>query len=203
MHYLCSCVKEDVNNALDAVINDNFIIAWNILISRYDNKSSPYYDIYNRFSIYHRSRQKTPTNLRTLRDQINKAIQALSNLGYATEHWDDWLVFLIAQKLDKSSQKVWELKLGGTIDYPRYRELDQFLASRTHSCVRTRNCTRERIGEVTVDPQEENSRLMYHVYRSVFVSIMQSKLSIVSNRHHPNILNSLKTLCELFQYEAC
>jgi len=38
MHYLYSCVKEDVNNALDAVINDNFIIAWNILISRYDNK---------------------------------------------------------------------------------------------------------------------------------------------------------------------
>ena len=23
MHYLCSCVKEDANNALDAVINDN------------------------------------------------------------------------------------------------------------------------------------------------------------------------------------
>ena len=65
-----------------------------------------------------------------LRDQINKAIQALSNLGCAIEHWDDWLVFLMSQKLDKSSRKAWELKLDDTIYYPRYRELDQFLASR-------------------------------------------------------------------------
>jgi len=65
-----------------------------------------------------------------LHDQTNKAIQALSNLGCATEHWDDWLVFLVSQKLDKSSRKAWELKLGDTVDYPRYREFDQFLASR-------------------------------------------------------------------------
>ena len=64
-----------------------------------------------------------------LRDQTNKAIEALSNLGCATEHWDDWL-FLVSQKLDKSSRKAWELKLDDTIYYPRYRELDQFLASR-------------------------------------------------------------------------
>ena len=47
MHYLCSCVKEDASNALDhfAVINDNFTIAWNILVSRYDNKCR-YYDTF-------------------------------------------------------------------------------------------------------------------------------------------------------------
>ncbi|EGI65451.1 hypothetical protein G5I_06042, partial [Acromyrmex echinatior] len=40
MHYLCSCVKGDASNAFDhlAVTNDNFAIAWNILISRYENK---------------------------------------------------------------------------------------------------------------------------------------------------------------------
>jgi len=70
---------------------------------------------------------ETSNDLRTLRDQTNKAIQVLSNLGCATEHWDDWL-FLVTPKLDKSSQKTWELKLGDTIDYPCYRELDQFLA---------------------------------------------------------------------------
>ena len=49
----------------------------------------------------------------------NKAIQALNNLGYAIEHWNDYLVFLVAQKLDKSSRKAWELKLGDTVDYSR------------------------------------------------------------------------------------
>ena len=72
---------------------------------------------------------ETSNDLRTLRDHTNKAIQALSNLDCATEHWDDRLIFLVAQKLDKL-RKTWELKLGDTIDYPRYREFDQFLASR-------------------------------------------------------------------------
>jgi len=49
---------------------------------------------------------ETSNDLCTLRDQINKAIQVLSNLGCATEHWDDWLVFVVAQKLDKSSKKT-------------------------------------------------------------------------------------------------
>jgi len=71
---------------------------------------------------------ETSNDLRTLRDHTNKAIQALSNLDCATEHWDR-LIFLVAQKLDKL-RKTWELKLGDTIDYPRYREFDQFLASR-------------------------------------------------------------------------
>ena len=68
---------------------------------------------------------ETSNNLRMLRDQTNKAIQALSNLGCATEHWDDWLIFLVSQKLDKSLRKAWEFKLSDTVNYSRYRELDQ------------------------------------------------------------------------------
>ncbi|KYM98772.1 hypothetical protein ALC62_10500 [Cyphomyrmex costatus] len=132
MHYLCSCVKGDASNVLDhlAVTNDNFGIAWNILVSRYDNKrrliTTHLQSLFNLPSLA----TETSKDLRTLRDQTNKAIQALSNLDRATEHWDDWLVFLVSQKLDKSSRKAWELKLGDTVEYPRYRELDQFLTSR-------------------------------------------------------------------------
>ncbi|KYN02013.1 hypothetical protein ALC62_07192, partial [Cyphomyrmex costatus] len=38
------------------------------------------------------------------------------------------LVFLVAQKLDKSSRKAWELKLGDAVEYPSYH--DSFLAAR-------------------------------------------------------------------------
>jgi len=59
-----------------------------------------------------RLRQKPLTIFARFTIKLIKHIQALNNLGCATEHWDDWLVFLVAQKLDKLSREVWELKFG-------------------------------------------------------------------------------------------
>jgi len=91
-----------------------------------------------------------------LRDQTNKAIQALNNVSCATEYWDDWLIFLVTQKFDKSSRKAWELKLGDT-------RIIANLINFSYSRVR-RACN----GEVT-DFQEENSRFTYRVFRSILV----------------------------------
>ncbi|KYM95826.1 hypothetical protein ALC62_13525 [Cyphomyrmex costatus] len=132
MHYLSSCVEGSARNALDhlAVTNSNFEIAWNILLSRYDNKRRLITTHLTSFFNLPTCTNETSNNLRNIRDQTNKAIQALSNLGCATEHWDDLLVFLVAQKLDKSSRKAWELKLSDAVEYPSYHEFDSFLAAR-------------------------------------------------------------------------
>ncbi|XP_029157828.1 uncharacterized protein LOC114930257 [Nylanderia fulva] len=58
------------------------------------------------------------------------SIQALKNLGRPVIHWDDVLVFLVSQKLDKASRKAWELKLSDTVEFPSYSELDKFLENR-------------------------------------------------------------------------
>jgi len=113
---------------------------------------------------------ETSNDLRTLRDQINKAIQALSNLGCATEYWNE-------QKLDKSSRKAWEL--GDTVDNPHklsriwsISHLAFARSTRLHSRTHWRSYSRL---------QKKNSRLTYRVYRSVLVLIMQSEPSIVIN----------------------
>ena len=128
-----------------------------------------------------------------LRDQSNKAIQALSNLGCATKHWDNWLVFLVSQKLDKSSRKAWDLKLGGTVDYPRYRELDQFLASRIRAFDAIAPVIATEKAQTT---SKKKIHLTYRIYRSVFMLIVQSEPSIVSmfyvSQTNSNVLNSLK-----------
>ncbi|XP_029166951.1 uncharacterized protein LOC114937603 [Nylanderia fulva] len=132
LHYLCSCVKGDASNALDhlAVTNNNFDVAWRILVSRYDNKRRLVTTHLQSLLNLPLLTTETAHDLRQLRDQTNKAIQALRNLNRPVEHWDDLLVLLVAQKLDKYSRKAWELKLGDTVEYPRYNELDQFLESR-------------------------------------------------------------------------
>lgn len=132
MHYLCSCVKGEASNALDhlAVTNKNFDIAWRLLTSRYDNQrrliTNHLLTLLNLPSLT----SETSDDLRKLRDQTNRAIQALKNLQRPVEHWDDLLVLLVAQKLDKSTRKAWELKLGDSVEYPTYEELNQFLEAR-------------------------------------------------------------------------
>jgi len=88
MHYLCFCVKRDASNALDhlVIINDNFVIEWNIFVSRYDDErrliTIHLQSVFNLPSLT----TETSNDIRMLRDQTNRAIQALSNLSCVTEH---------------------------------------------------------------------------------------------------------------------
>lgn len=81
MHYLCSYVKEDASNALNylAVTNNNFDVAWKILVFRYNNKRRliivHLQSLMNLLSLT----SKISKDLRKLRDQTNNAIQALRN----------------------------------------------------------------------------------------------------------------------------
>ncbi|XP_011687752.1 PREDICTED: uncharacterized protein LOC105449960 [Wasmannia auropunctata] len=132
MHYLFSCLKGAASKALDhlAITNANFEVAWNILVSRYDNKRRLVTTHLISLLDLPTVTSETSKDLCNLRDQANTAIQALTNLGRAVRHWDDFLVLLVARKLDKTSRKAWELKLGDTLEYPSYHELDQFLETR-------------------------------------------------------------------------
>lgn len=58
------------------------------------------------------------------------AIQALRNLNRPVDQSDDFIVYLISQRLDKSTRKAWELHLGDTTTCPRYEALEKFLAAR-------------------------------------------------------------------------
>lgn len=132
LHYLCSCLKGDASKALDDIdiVEANYDLAWNRLISRYENKRKLVtFRLQSLFNLPVVT-SETSRDLRDLRDQTNKIIHSLRNLGRPVEHWDDVIVYIVAQKLDKSTKKAWELKLGKSVEYPRYRELDEFLDAR-------------------------------------------------------------------------
>ncbi|XP_011858611.1 PREDICTED: uncharacterized protein LOC105556149 [Vollenhovia emeryi] len=87
MHYLCSCVKGDASHALDhlAVTNHNFDVAWKVLTSRYDNQrcliTTHLLTLLNLPSL----NSETSDDLRKLRDQTNRAIQA-NTIDYNTSN---------------------------------------------------------------------------------------------------------------------
>lgn len=135
MYYLCSVLSGDASRAVShlAITEANFAIAWDIISSRYENKRRLInVHLQTLFSLP-TVLNETATILQALRDQANASIQALKNLGRPVDTWDDVLVYLVAQNLDKASRKAWELKLSGTTDFPTYAELDAFLKSRIHA----------------------------------------------------------------------
>lgn len=131
MHYLCSCLKGEVSAAMVylAITADNFTVAWKLLSSRYENKRQLISFHLNSLSNLLALGSETSKELQSLRDKTNVAIETLRNLSRPVDHWSDILVFIVSQKLDKSSRKAWELKLGDNLEYPTYDELNNFIES--------------------------------------------------------------------------
>ncbi|XP_076660479.1 uncharacterized protein LOC143363835 [Halictus rubicundus] len=132
LHYLGSCLKGAASDLVRnlPITEANFKIAWDLLTARFDNhRGLVNFHIQTLHSLPHVSTESA-SDLTSLRDKANTAIQALRNLGRPVDTWDDLLVFLIVARLDRSSRKAWELQLGASTDYPTYAELEKFLESR-------------------------------------------------------------------------
>lgn len=132
LHHLFSCLKGDAIAAIEhlQLTSDNFPVAWQILSSRYENKRRLISTHLNKLLTLPNVTAKSAPELRALRDKANSAIAALKNLDRPVDQWSDILVFLVTQKLDKSSREALEIKFGNNHDYSTYAELDTFLESR-------------------------------------------------------------------------
>ncbi|XP_046144934.1 uncharacterized protein LOC123988537 [Osmia bicornis bicornis] len=135
LHFLCSALTGDAKKAVNHLptTDANFEDAWQLVKNRYENKRrllSTYLN--NLFSLPQVTSESTK-ELRSLRDQLNVSIHGLKNLKRPVEHWDDVIVFLGTQKLDRSSRKAWELQFGDTSELSTYVEFDKFLESRVRA----------------------------------------------------------------------
>lgn len=105
LHYLCSCLTGEASRALShlALTDSNFEVAWGILVSRFENK--------RRLITMHvmtliELSQLTSENVADLNAMRDRANSALKNLGRPVKTWNDILVVLVSQKLDRQSRKA-------------------------------------------------------------------------------------------------
>lgn len=133
MHYLASSLK---GRALDSISNiaitaDNFQLAWDTLISRFENKrrliASHFATLFGLSVI---NKESAP-DLQLLCDKYNIAVASLKSLGRTpSDLWDDFLVYSLSQKLDSATRKAWNLKTSDADNPPSYDNLIRFLSSR-------------------------------------------------------------------------
>ncbi|XP_017891297.1 uncharacterized protein LOC108631691, partial [Ceratina calcarata] len=132
LHYLKASLIDDAKLVLKnvSVTEANYNSAWELLKNRYDNPRIIINAHLQSFVDLPCLNSSSVKELRSLRDKTNDALTALKNLKRPVEHWDDLIVFILVQKLDKTSRKEWEFKLGDQNDNPTFKDLDSFLSAR-------------------------------------------------------------------------
>ncbi|EZA55100.1 hypothetical protein X777_05355 [Ooceraea biroi] len=161
MHFLKSCLK---GRALEcvadiAVTGDNFELAWQSLISRFESK--------RRLLSLHLSTlinlptisKESSVELLALRDKVNVAISSLKNLKRTpAELWNDLLVHLVAQTLDSVTRKAWNVKSSDTDEPPSFDDLSKFLHSRARALEEfSRNTNGKTLSTKSSTPQRVNA----------------------------------------------
>lgn len=106
---LKSCLRGEAEKLITnfSLTNENYESAWSLVKQRYDNP-------YELTRSHLRSLtplsmcKETATDIRRLLNKTSSSIKPLCNLKRPVEHWDDLIVFLVTEKFDPETRRLWE-----------------------------------------------------------------------------------------------
>lgn len=104
-----------------ALSGDNFHRAWDDLIFFYENKRLLVNSALSSLISLKRMTKESAAELEKLYTHIMEIYRTLENLKRPIEHWDDFLVFIVSQRLDSDSVKAWEQLLGSAREPPTWK----------------------------------------------------------------------------------
>ncbi|KAI4472701.1 hypothetical protein M0802_016560 [Mischocyttarus mexicanus] len=153
LQYLKGCLKgpaaELIKNV--ATTNANYHSAWLGLRQRFYHPRLIVNNHLRALTEIPSMRRESALGMRTLADEAQWIIRALENMQMPVKHWDVWLVYTLATKLDPESLRAWEsllnerdCRLNSTQDFdvidknvmdrfPKIAELLQFLEQRART----------------------------------------------------------------------
>ncbi|XP_074028531.1 uncharacterized protein [Leptinotarsa decemlineata] len=124
----------------------NYIVAYNSLIKRYENKrllaNAHYLELENAPRIP--DNNISSQNLRKLVDTFTENIAALKNLGFPTDQWSFLLFNMLVRRLDSNTVGRFEIEIGSD-DIPTFDDLRDFVLKQSSALDRTFDCTQKKI----------------------------------------------------------
>ncbi|WP_253302631.1 DUF1759 domain-containing protein [Wolbachia endosymbiont of Psylliodes chrysocephala] len=182
LHHLKTCLKD---LALKLVANlettdDNYNIAWNLLVERFENKrlmiNNHIKDIINLPNLTRTS----PTVLRELTDNVHSHVCALEKLGLESKAWEWVLIYIVSSKFDHATNLAWEDSLNPS-ELPTYQMFKTFLTKRSFSLENAAN------NSLTHKASQSYSKNHFHSHPKPIAT-----LSVTENT---NLM--LHTMCQL------
>lgn len=163
----------------------NYQAAWKLLTDRYQNQKFLIHthmkNLFNQTVC-----KEYADDLRKLLTKTTSTLQALKNLNCPVEHWDDWIVYLVVERIDAETRKLWEQSQSQNDENFKWEDLDQFLQARVRSLESIGQCkplnNRTKLNIV----QRANVSVKSHQASSTVPVSSKSKRSCADcNRNHP------------------
>nr|XP_034194805.1 uncharacterized protein LOC117611027 [Osmia lignaria] len=132
LHYLKISLSGEPAQLLQNIpmTGDNFERAWNSITQRYQNLRVLITSQLASITALPPMKRESSRDLKELLHGTTDAVQALEAMKRPVQHWDDWLVFITAEKLDSKTRMGWETAIGSTLDPPTLAQLTTFLTSK-------------------------------------------------------------------------
>ncbi|CAG7720501.1 unnamed protein product [Allacma fusca] len=131
LQYLQNCLSKEAKTVIKHLpaTDDNYDEAWRLLKNRFDNKREIITANLRRLTGQPAMKDENGSALRKLIDTTKECFQALKALKQPVQHWDSWLIFIIADKLDAETHRQWVLSIKPAT-LPTFEELCDFLDQR-------------------------------------------------------------------------
>jgi len=128
--YLLSYLEEEPLKLLSGITitNDNYDIAFDKLVSRYQNKRLLAANALNAI-LSATLKSINAKDLRSLLNTFSESLAMLNALQFQTDHWDFILFHLLLVKLDIETRTNFEIKFSN-VQIPRYSNLFEFLENK-------------------------------------------------------------------------
>lgn len=105
---------------------------WQTLTKRYDNRRYLSNCILKRLMNQPVAKESS-SSVKELLDTTVDCLHSLSNLGIDTKSWDVIIIYIISDKLDSESRKLWEAEVSSVEHLPTFDKFKSFLESRFRS----------------------------------------------------------------------
>lgn len=130
--YLNSYLEGETSRVISnlEVTESNYNKPWDLLSECYDNKRLLIKNHLNSLSNFEIKSIETASTLRSIIDNTNKNLRALSSLGEPTSHWDTIIVFIISSILASKTSMKWEEYRNTLSEPPTLEQFNTFLKQR-------------------------------------------------------------------------
>lgn len=135
MHYLKTSLRGEAARLVSnlSVSGDHFEIAWETLVSRYENKRLLVSTHLDRLVNMKPLKARSAQGLSAFLANITESLGALKALGCLVQYWDPLLLHLLVRLLDSESREAWEVRLGSSTSTPTFSQFEDFLIGRARA----------------------------------------------------------------------
>ncbi|XP_029173951.1 uncharacterized protein LOC114942698 [Nylanderia fulva] len=112
------------------ITTEGYALAWDELVSRYDNRSVLMATHMRLLLSSTPIVKSTAAEIGRLLSTANQAARSFQALKGPVEHWDDWFVHILVDKLDHATRLLWESFSKSNQDFPTFEDLKYFLLTR-------------------------------------------------------------------------